>query len=156
MGELVFAPARLHSGDMDQKTLILRSATFRSPLLFHSEQVVQTAHVTTRVKRSPLLPAITKRRLLILTCSTSNEKKGPARLLCIKEGSSGGRKKTSIQDEFRLSAVTKVEPQGDQTLVVHAGERVSIYTLARPQGFGWTLAEWTQGITSGNAGAEGP
>ena len=124
-------------------------------MLFHSEQVVQTAQVTTRVKRSPLLPAITKRRLLILTCSTPNEK-GPARLLCIKEGSSGGRKKTSIQDEFRLSAVTKVEPQGDLTLVVHVGERIGIYTLVRPQGFGWTLAEWTQGITSGSAGAEGP
>ena len=128
---------------------------FRSPLLHHTEQVVQTARVTTRVKRSPLLPAIPKRRLLILTCSTSNEK-ALARLLCIKEGSSGGRRKASIQDEFRVSAVTKVEPQGDLTLVVHAGERVSNYSLVKSQGFGWTLAEWTQRIMSGSAGAEGP
>jgi hypothetical protein len=135
------------------KTLILCSV-FRSPLLHHNEQVVQTAQVTTRVRRAPLLPAITKRRLLILTFSSSTEK-GPARLLCIKEGSSGGKKKISIQDEFRLSAVTKVEPQGDLTLVVHAGERVSNYTLVKPQGFRWTLSEWIQGITGGSAGAEG-
>ena len=71
--------------------------------------------------------------------------------MCIKESSSGGRKKTSIQDEFRLSAVTKVEAQGDLTLVVHAGEKVSSYTLVKPRGFGWTLAEWTQGITRGSS-----
>jgi len=47
--------------------------------------------------------------------------------LCIKEGSSGGKKKTSIQGEFRLSAVTKVETLGDLTLVVHFGERVGNY-----------------------------
>lgn len=135
------------------KTLILRSV-FRSPLLHHNEQVIQTAQVTTRVKRAPLLPATTKRRLLILTCLTSNEK-GPARLLCIKEGSSGGKKKTSIQDEFRLSAVTKVERQGDLTLIVHAGERISNYTLVKSQGFGWTLSDWTQGIMSGSTGAGG-
>ena len=52
--------------------------------------------------------------------------------------------------------MTKVEPQGDLTLVVHAGERVSNYSLVKPQGFGWTLAEWTQGIMSGSTGAEGP
>ena len=110
--------------------------------------------MTTRIKRTPLLPGKTKRRLLILTSSTLNEK-GTARLLCIKESSSGGKKKTSIQDEFRLSAATKVEPRGDLTLVVRAGEKVSSYTLVKPQGFGWTLAEWTQGIMSGSGGVEG-
>lgn len=126
---------------------------FRSPLLHHNEQVVQTAHVTTRIKRAPLLPALTKRRLLILTSSTSNEK-GLVRLLCIKESSSG-RRKTSVQDEFRVSAVTKVEAQGDLTLVIHAGEKVGSYSFVKPQGFGWTLAEWTQRITGGSKGIEG-
>jgi len=51
--------------------------------------------------------------------------------------------------------VTKVDTQGDLTLVVHFRERVGNYTLVKPQGFGWTLSEWTQGIMSGNAGAEG-
>ena len=139
-------------GEMDQGAH--PAILFRSPLLHHNEQVVQTAQVTTRVKRSPLLPASTKRRLLILTCSTSNDK-GLARLLCIKESPSGGKKKTSIQDELRLSAVTKVERQGDLTMIVHARERISIYTLIKPQGFGWTLSEWTQGVMNGSAGAEG-
>jgi hypothetical protein len=136
------------------KTLTLWLVSKRSPLIHHNERVVQTAQVTTRIKRAPLLPAITKRRLLILTSSISNEK-APARLLCVKESSSGGKKKTSIQDEFMLPALTKVEAQGDTTLVVHAAEKVGSYTLVKPQGFGWTLAEWTQAIWTGMSGSGG-